>query len=173
MKIVISGSASCGKTSVINELRKLGYNVLGDVARPILEQRKYHLPLRVEKEYRQKKVIETHIKNEESIKYLKEPVFLDYGLVDARVYSKYLLDYYLPIPEKNLKSYDFVFLLDRLPWIDDGIRVENNESEAIEIHNNIEKEYKKLGYSPIKVPAIPVKKRVDFILNHLKQNGII
>ena len=168
MKIVISGSGSCGKTAVINELKNRGYKTISDTAREVLQQRKYHLPLRIESEFREKTIIERQIKKESEIKS-NEVVFLDYGLVDAKIYVKFLLNTSsIIIPEKLLKSYDQVFLLDRLPWIKDGIRVEANQEQAIKIHNMIEAEYKNLGYSVIKVPAMPVNQRVDFILNNFR-----
>ena len=88
MKIVISGSASCGKTSVINELASRGFKVFEDTPRKILTERKNHLALRPEIELRQEKVISLQIAKEK-IPDLKLLIAGDAGTR----YGKKVLDY--------------------------------------------------------------------------------
>lgn len=169
MKIIISGSASCGKTSVINELATRGSKVFEDSARKVLTERKNHLPLRPEIEFRQNKILKLQKINEEEPS--KELTFFDYGLIDILSYTQHLSKKKTKFPSDLSLKYGMVFLLDRIPWIKDDIRVESNNQEAEEIHKLIENNYKKFGYTPISVPALPVKERVDFILDKIRTSS--
>jgi predicted ATPase len=53
-----------------------------------------------------------------------------------------------------------------LTFLKDRVRVEN-EKTAARLHFMIEQSYGMLGYFPVKVPVLPVKKRAEFILQHL------
>lgn len=49
----------------------------------------------------------------------------------------------------------------------DGLRIERDDEEAEMVHQTIEKTYLNFGYSPIKVPVMPVIERTNFIFNQL------
>ena len=61
-----------------------------------------------------------------------------------------------------------VFLLDRFPLKNDGVRVESSDADAQRIHDMIGNTYSSHGYSPIRVPIMPVEKRVEYILEKVK-----
>ncbi len=164
MKVVITGSASCGKTCLLKELSERGFKIVGDNARAVLEERKSYAPVRGEVRYRQTEIIRRQVLKEEEIEDLEEPVFLEYGLIDTLVYTKHLINETIEIDHDLLKGYDFIFILERLPFIQDGVRVEKNDKEAIEVQNKIFDAYVKVGYKPIIVPVLSVKERADFVL---------
>jgi predicted ATPase len=104
-----------------------------------------------------------------------EEYFLDRGIIDMLVYSKKLLGEN-PYPTESIKfrgRYELVFLLDPFPLVDDGIRWED-EKTAREIHEEMNQEYSRFGYSPIRVPIFTassleeeINKRADFIINQI------
>jgi len=105
--------------------------------------------------------------------------FFDRSVVDMWVYSLELMKD-LPdcLKDKHYGSvYDEVFVFDPLPYVKDEIRVEGDEENALRIHQDIIKAYKKFGYRPIVVPRFSenkeesIRRRVNFILKTLKKKG--
>ena len=118
-----------------------------------------------EKLERQKIIFERQLEQEQ--KAIREILFLDRGLPDAIAYSKYLIGFIPKELNYNLSDkYDIVFILERLPFKDDGLRIENGGIDAEFIHNKIIQTYKDYGYFPVFVPVMSVQERVDFILNN-------
>jgi len=73
--------------------------------------------------------------------------------------------------------YNHVFVLDRLPFVDDGLRIESGDEEAGEIHDKIVGVYEEFGYDVVRVPIFDgrdlsegVGKRADYILEKLKND---
>lgn len=170
--IVITGAPSSGKTSVINDLKARGYNVQDEVAREYIEAciarglsihdiradggcdlQQQILRLKAEREA----ALAPH-----------ETVFLDRGIPDSMTYFRLAgLDVAAAKAAAGRFRYDAVFLFDRLPVINDGIRVES-EVMAHEIDKMLMQDYRSLGYDPVRVPVMPIVKRTDFILNFLQ-----
>ncbi len=168
-KYVITGGPGTGKTTVIDELHKRGYAVVVEVPRMLIEEKKRlnadYSPLDNPQLF-QKEFIDLQIALESEA--ASAVTFFDRGVVDNYGYSLY---YKMPIPEVLEKSgrgrYDTVFLLDPLPsYNTDGSRFEDKET-ALAIHNAIKDGYEKLGYKLINVPVLPLKERVDYIVEQL------
>ena len=170
MKVVITGPGSCGKTSLIQEFKKRGFKIIPDHPREVLEERKNFIPIKPEIEYRQNLILEKQIKKESEISSSDEIVFLEYGMIDIQVYSEYLTGESIKIKKELLKNYDIIFILECLPWINDGIRVESNEENTYKIREMMFEKYMNYGFNPISVPILPVKERADFILEEIKKN---
>ena len=97
-----------------------------------------------------------------------EVVFLDRGLPDSLAYFRLAgLDVAAAMQASRQNRYDAVFLFDRLPIVQDGVRVED-EAMAAHIDEMLMQDYRALGYDPVRVPVMPVEKRADFILNFLQ-----
>ncbi|MBI2150615.1 MAG: translation initiation factor IF-2 N-terminal domain-containing protein [Acidobacteria bacterium] len=96
-------------------------------------------------------------------------VFLDRGLPDTIAYYKF---HKLKIPPKLLSMsrnrYKKIFILDMLPYHKDYARIEDVK-DAKKIHKMIMKSYKELGYKLVKIPVMPVEKRVEKILKSVKE----
>jgi len=170
MKYIITGGPSSGKTSIISELQKRGYSVLEEVAREVLSEKR-----NLNWEQLQSTIFGRQLEKEEEFKD-KPYLFLDRGLPDVLAYSLHNLNYIpLEFADFNFsKRYDKVFLLDRLPFVKDEIRIEKDDAEAQKIHNLISSVYEDLNYDLIKVPVFKgnfetsVKKRTDYIIARLK-----
>ncbi len=168
MKVVITGSPCSGKSTLIAELKMMGFPVIEEIARSVLE--KVGAPLTLEdKEKLQIKIARQQKEIESKTRY-SDILFLDRGLIDVIAYCNILLGY---IPQEvlditNVKSYNAVFILEKIPFLQDGLRLEKSDKEAENIHNELISTYNINGYSPIFVPIMPLDKRIEFIFSHIK-----
>ena len=166
MKVVLTGGSSVGKTSAIRLLDNLGYNVIGESARDVLEDRKDKTVDTYEIKTRQRLIYELQLSNESRFNGV---LFLDRGLIDIVAFSKYLTGIVpLYVNHKDLRErYDVVCALDRLPFVSDGTRIEESQKEAETLHSAVIQEWSNYGYSPISIPVLPLKERVNFILSKI------
>ena len=165
MKIfVITGPSSCGKTTTVNHLAKLGYPVLHEVAREIILEGQLHPRTAAFQE----ELAKRHFAAETATRAQNHKiVFLDRGLYDNAAFCRHFGITQLPIALQAGMHYDAVFALESLHNFEqDGVRVESGREEAIAISNLIKEEYDKRGVQHIAVPALSVAERVDFILKH-------
>jgi len=166
-KYVLTGGPSSGKSTTIEDLRKRGYSVLDEVAREMIKQREsYPNTKRGICEF-QEMMFNEQLKRERSLD--GKLAFLDRGLGDYYAYSEHLVGY---VPEGmrdfDIRGrYDALFVLDRLPFVDDGLRIESGEEEAEKLHRKLIDAYVGCGYNPVFVPILPVKERTEFILDYL------
>lgn len=170
--VVITGAPSSGKTSVVNELKSRGYPVQDEAARAYLEacmaEGKSMADIRADGgKALQQTILDLKSAREAELDPA-EVVFLDRGLPDSLAYFRLAgLDVAAAMQASRQNRYDAVFLFDRLPIVQDGVRVED-EAMAAHIDEMLMQDYRALGYDPVRVPVMPVEKRADFILNFLQ-----
>lgn len=169
-KFVITGGPGVGKTTVIEILKNRGFNVLDETARIIIEEEVFKdsdvLPWKDLAKF-QERVFKIQLKKEEENK--SEIVFLDRSIIDGYAYCTLGgVEPNKEIDKLALNRYDKVFLLERLDQYEkDDSRIEDHKF-ALDIHNEIEKIYRKFGYEVIKVPVLKPEERVDYILSLIK-----
>ena len=168
---VITGGPCTGKTTVIELFAKRGYKTTIEHARHYIDTQK--IKGRSVEEIRQnKKEFQVGVLNmqieEEGALDVNELVFLDRALPDAMAYFRFLgLEYDSRLVEEcNKYCYRKVYILDRLPLVNDYARRED-EAEQIRIHNLIIEVYESFPCPIMHVPVLPPEERVDFILNNL------
>lgn len=66
-------------------------------------------------------------------------------------------------------NYKKIFVLDKLPLINDYARLES-ENDQNQIHNLITEVYESLPFPVVHVPVLPPLELVNFILNSIKDN---
>ena len=168
---VLAGGPTCGKTSLINELRSRGYAVLDECAREVIDEGKL-----VPKTYEfQMEIFRRQVERENNA---KPYTFADRCVVEGIAYCRKNLNY-VPLELGNFdysKRYSLVFLLDRLPFENDGKRLEKDDSEALDTHNMIVDIYLERNYPLIQVPLFKcgskeesIRKRADFVLEEVKK----
>ena len=97
-----------------------------------------------------------------------ETVFLDRAVPDSIAYFQMEgLDWREPLDLCRTRRYRQVFLLDPLIFEKDAVRSENRIMAA-RIDGLLETSYRKLGYAVRRVPLMPVKQRIDHILDHIR-----
>ena len=166
---VITGGPGFGKTALIDELRKSGYNCSGEFARNIIETQLAIngdvLPWKNTKLF-QHEVLQQRISFYESVPD-KAIAFADRGIPDQLAFAQYKGFQTPAILTESAASYRYalqVFVTP--PWLEifenDAIRIETFE-EALLIHNSILKTYADLKYQIIELPLLPVKQRIDYL----------
>jgi predicted ATPase len=168
---VITGGPCTGKTTVIKLLTKKGYKTTIEHARHYMDTQKIRgrtiEEIKENKKQFQLGVLEMQIEQESELN-LTDVVFLDRALPDAMAYYQFLgLEYDNRLIEQcNKYCYNKVFILERLPLINDYARLEDEE-EQLRIHNLIIKVYESFPCPIVHVPVLVPEKRVDFILKKL------
>ncbi len=180
-KIVITGSAGTGKTSVINALKTKGFFCFEEVIRILTLEAKGEVdpsshisnpiafandPLDFNTRLLNGRI--EQFKQANSIN--KELNFFDRGIPDVLAYMDYFNQDYGDLFTKACKEYIYstVFLLP--PWKaiykTDNERLETFE-EAVKIHDHLVITYKKFGYNIIEVPFGTIEERTNYIINHI------
>jgi len=167
---VITGAPCAGKTAVILELERRGYTVVHEVARAYIDaeigkgrdlrQIKADLP-----------VFEGHIlKTKVRIEAGLDPediVFLDRAVPDSIAYYQLTgLDPAEPFERSRAMRYKQIFLFERIQFKTDAVRSEDDHIAA-GLDRLLEAAYRKLGYTPVRVPLMPVDERVDYVLEKI------
>jgi len=176
-RVVILGRSSSGKTSVINCLRDLGYQVGHEIATIVLDSRKTQEINKAEWGKRQKLMYTLQRTLEDSFEGL---VFQDRSVLDNYVYTQMLLGEvpdYFGDPKVLAEKYHSVFELEKLPFKKTNTRIESGEKEAQYIYDNIRNFYVQHGFNPTLVPTFnektideSIRKRADFILSKLEDS---
>lgn len=168
---VITGGPSSGKTTTVNLLREKGYKTTIEHARHYIDTMKsqgktVHEIINNKRKF-QLGVLNMQIKQEASLDP-KELVFLDRAIPDALAYYRFLnieVDQFLKRAVEKV-NYKKIFILDRLPLVNDYARLEN-EQDQIKIQNLIIDVYKSLPFPIIYVPVLDPLQRVDFIIKNV------
>ena len=167
-KYVITGGPGVGKTTTLNELEKLGYSTLPEVARQIIAEQMPNgvLPWTNLAEF-QNLVVNRQLDLERRVKGI---AFLDRGVIDG---VGYCLAGGIKVPQKlytacKTADYAGVFLLDKLPAYCKDTERKESVDEAQRIHNAIAEAYVMHGYTLIRVPVLLPKERAEFIFQQTR-----
>lgn len=168
---VITGGPSSGKTTVLNELSKLGYVVYPEAARVFINEEmakgKTLKEIRSDEAEFQRKVLKIKIKVEENAPKDKV-LFFDRAIPDSIAYFQICgLDQNEVLKFCKRKSYKKVFFFEEVPFDQDYARMEDNKT--IEKLNKLLKEgYEKLGYEVRDIPVMSTAERVKIILKEIE-----
>ncbi len=174
-RILLVGSPSSGKTTILSNLRKRGYMCFEEISRDIIKEAKKNgieqLFLTNPKEFNNK-ILSGRIKQFITCNELSnEFVFIDRGIPDIIAYNNFIQrDSSESVLEASKKYiYDFIFLFPTWKKIfkNDDERYESFE-EALIIEEKIIEVYNKLGYKIYNVPKGDINKRTDYILNTIE-----
>ena len=168
---VITGGPSSGKTTTVNELSKLGFHTVPEAARLLIDREmdngKTLEQIRVDELEFQVRVLEMKIEIEGKAPKDKT-VFLDRAIPDSIAYYEFWGSDSKELEELcKERRYNKIFFLEQLPYKNDYARVEDEET-ANRISELLFKAYANLGYEVIRVPAMSIEDRTEFILSHVE-----
>lgn len=179
IKVVIDGGPGTGKTSIIDELKKLRYHIVPEVARVFLEKERYKKNrqlLKSEFKRLQEEIWIKSLKDFYSVDNLKNSkvVFFDRGMISG---LGYMILHKIPINKNIIKQaksdkYDYIFIVHPLPrkfYAADKVRHESY-NVSLDIQRSIINFYKKFGYKPITIPFGTVKQRTNFVLKTIRKD---
>lgn len=173
LKIVLIGGPGTGKTTVINELAKKGYNCFFEISREVtLEAQKKGIDQLFLKDpiLFSKLLLEGREKQFLEALDIDDVIFFDRGIPDVTAYLNYSKTEFPSIFNDKNKNYKYDIIFHFKPW--EIIHTTDNEryesfSETKTIDDYLTKTYKQLGYRLITVPFGSVDDRVNFILNSI------
>ena len=170
-KIVITGGPGTGKTAIINQLIKLGYNCMQEVSREVTEQARkegFEQLFLAKPLLFSELLLKGRIKQFNNAELIKNDlIFFDRGIPDVSCYLDFKNEAYHSLFKDANKKYKYhtVFILP--PWEEiytsDNIRYESYK-ESVEIYEHLKAGYSELGYDLIEVPKGSVEERIHFIL---------
>ena len=170
---VVTGGPSSGKTKTIEALSLLGYAVVTEAARGLIdEERSKGLSaeeVRSNESEFQRIVLQMKIDVEDRIP-ADRLTFFERGIPDTIAYYQICGVSVDSVIEASMKrKYKGVFLLAQMPFENDYARTED-EGHAYELSRLLRLSYSNLGYDVIAVPAIkPISERVKFILSRVQR----
>ena len=172
-KYIITGGPGTGKTSIINELKKRGFNCIDEVSREIIADQIQRggtiLP------WENQIAFENKIANLRAKQYLSSAVngicFFDRSVLDCVAYLK--LSNLKTTPEiiNNIKKCNFNSTVFYTPIWEEIYKNDNERKEDIEmstkIQQNILQTYTSEGYKLIEIPKFAITERANFILSKI------
>lgn len=167
---VITGAPCSGKTSVISQIERLGYKVIHEAARAYindeLNKGRSLYQIKADMYSFERNILHRKIEIESALTD-KAIIFLDRAIPDSIAYFRFAgLNPQEPEKMSTVIRYRKVFLFDRLQIRHDEARNEDEEGSIL-IDNLIEEAYKMFGYEILRVPVLPVNRRIDFILGNM------
>lgn len=171
---IITGGPGAGKTTLINELKKLGYNCIPDMAREVIKeelQKKNSdiLPWKNKAKF-QERVLYRQLESYKEVDP-KKITFFDGAPLDLIAYIQRAgleVSPELQVEAEKATFNNKVFILP--PWREiyhtDTERKQSYQ-ESVDVYNAIYKTYKNYGYELIEVPKTNLQDRVKFIFNQI------
>lgn len=173
---VITGAPCCGKTTLINQLAGMGFQTVPEIGRAYIEREMARG--RTIDEIRENEVAFCHrIKDMQLETELglraNELAFLDRGFPDCLTFFRIRgLDPNQILLECFHHRYASVFLLDRFPLQQDGVRTEDNVMSDF-ADEWLARDYGALGYTVVRVAIMPPEERLAFVLKRVSEQGLI
>ena len=169
---VVTGAPSSGKTALVQELEKLGYRVIHEVARGYIEremeQGRTLEEIRADKRSFEKWILHAKIAIEAELPK-NHLIIFDRAIPDSIAYFDVAgLDAKEAIEKSPRNRYKGVFLLDRLPYEVDHVRVEDDEV-AVRLDRSLEQSYRMLGYEVTRIGVMHIGKRVKVIVDQIEK----
>jgi predicted ATPase len=167
---VITGAPCSGKTAVSHMLEQRGYKVVHEVARAYIDNELMKgkaLPeIKADECAFERHILMEKVRIEAQLAS-DETIFFDRAVPDSIAYYKLNgLNPAEPFQKSREVRYQNVFLFERLTFLPDPVRSEN-EKTARRLGRLIEESYQSLGYDIIHVPLLSVAERTEFILERL------
>ena len=169
---VITGASSSGKTTMIDQLAGKGFQTFPEVGRQYFERElakgRTIDEIREDRAALTCHVYDLWIKLNRGLQ-ASEINFLDRGLPDALAFYRFAgMNPNKILPDCFQYRYASVFLLNRLPYRQDGVRA-GDDAYAAYFESWMLRDYRALGYNVVRVPVLPPEERLTFVLDKIPE----
>ncbi len=173
---VITGASSSGKTTLIDQLADIGFQTVPEVGRQYFERElakgRTIDEIREDRATLTCHVYDMWVKLESGLRATKF-TFLDRGLPDSLAFYRFAgMNPNEILSDCFQYRYASVFMLNRLPYQQDGVRGGDDESAAY-FDLWMARDYSALGYDIVRVPVLSPEERLEFVLENLSEQGLI
>lgn len=173
---VITGASCSGKTTVINLLANKGFRTVTEAGRKYFDRElakgRTIEEIRADPAAFTRQVYSIMLEHERKLQ-ATDINFLDRALPDAFAFFRLAgLNPNEIVSDCFRYRYAAVFLLNRLPYQKDGVRVADDETAAY-LESWLMLDYSALGYQVIRVPVLAPEERAAFVLERLSERGLI
>jgi predicted ATPase len=173
---VVTGASCSGKTTLVDQLADKGFHTVPEAGRQFFE-REMAKGWTIDEIRKDRATMTCHIydvmvENERKL-HADVVTFLDRGLPDALAFYRFAgLNPNEILPDCFQHHYAFVFLLNRLPYQQDGVRAAE-DAIAADFELGTLRDYSALGYNVVRVPVLPPEERLAFVLERLYEQGLL
>jgi predicted ATPase len=172
---VITGAPCSGKTTLVDQLADKGFQTVPESGRQYFEREMAKgrtIDEIKENEADERGMKDLQLRIEHGLGAI-EVLFLDRALPDSLVFYRLNgLDPNEILAECFRHRYASVFLLDRLPYQQNGVRTEDDSTAGL-IDQWLARDYSALGYRVVRVPVSSPQERLAFVLERLSEQGLI
>jgi predicted ATPase len=173
---VISGTVCSGKTTLIDQLADKGFHTVAEAGRQYFEREIANG--RTIDEIREnpaavtRGLIDVMLRVELGLR-TNDILFLDRAFPDALAFCRaYGLDPNEFLAECFRFRYVSVFLLERLPVQQDGVRTEDDATAGL-LDEWLARDYGALGYNVVRVPVLSPQERLASVLERLSEQRLM
>lgn len=168
---VLTGRPCSGISTTARALRDLGYRVVPEAARAVIDEGiasgRTVAEIRADDGWFQKEIVRRKLAVERTLSIDGVPAFFDRALPDSVAYFEIAgLDSNEVRALCHPDAYQRVFFLEPLPFRTDYARTEDPDTLA-RLELRLYEVYVELGYAVVRVPAGPVEGRVALIRNSI------
>jgi predicted ATPase len=173
---VITGASSSGKSTLVDQLASQGHQTFPEVGREYFERElakgRTIDKIRKDRAAMTRQIYAMWLEFNEGL-VPTDLIFLDRGLPDALSFYRFAgMNPNDILADCFQHRYASVFILDRLPYQQNGIRG-GDDSSAAYFDVWMERDYCALGYDAVRVPVLPPEERLDFFLDKLSRDGFV
>jgi len=173
---VITGAPCSGKSTLIDQLAEKGFQTFPEVARQYFAREfakgRTIDEIRADPAKFTCQILDLWLELQHELEP-SEVIFHDRGLPDGFAFYRFAgMNPNDMLPDCFRYRYASVFLLDRLPYQLDDVRVGDDETAAYYESWTL-RDFGDLGYKVIRVPVLPPEERLAFILDTLTEQGLL
>jgi predicted ATPase len=173
---VITGAPCSGKTTLIDQLADRGFRTVPETGRQYIEREMARGrtidEIREDEAALARGIRDMQLGIEHRLR-ANDVAFLDRAFPDCLAFCRVVgLDPNQILAECFHHRYASVFVLDRLPVQQDGVRTEDDATAGF-LDEWLARDYNALGYRVVRVPVLSPEERLAFVLERLSEQGLI
>jgi predicted ATPase len=173
---VITGAPCCGKTTLIDQLAGQGFRAVPEAGRQYVERElargRTIDEIRTNEATFTRNIKDMQLEIERGLR-ATDVTFLDRAFPDCLTYFRVAgMNPNEILSQCFHHRYASVFVLDRFPVQEDGVRTEDDAIASF-LDEWLVRDYSAVGYAIVRIPVMPPEERLAFVCERLSEQGMI